>query len=343
MNNTTLDVDLSNDPSSGLKSSIGSNEYVNYSADKVFVTDGLAEIYCVWDNQKTDTRYTLVPSGVLVDQDGYEFKSEAGPIVKRETQRYQVEHEDRWRYVVSTQLTGTFETYFKFSRVGIFNDYTGLIEQQSPSCSGSLLGPSCTFTYNADSSDAGGCDPLVTISKNDNICDKFDSVCHTDNFKKDGDECYGQVIEFFDYKLADPNNLFPNGYSDNYAYNWQYTAEGEQTRKKVELDASKDKTYSVDNMSYSFTLTMEDLKEIRKFNTEENKKSKGGYMDFNMTCSPDSPTISDGNYYKVCYSSFLEAISGGSMRYGSNNSKTLHLKTNNVDLKTARRKVAWGD
>ena len=101
--------------------------------------------------------------------------------------------------------------------------------------------------------------------------------------------------EVFEFRVVDPKNMFPGGTfnSPNIAKNWKKedgTYETARTYKKIHDDAVADKTYSKENMTYSFRIDTNAIRLIKKYNDTHDYDS----FDTNMTCDcQTSPDESD--------------------------------------------------
>lgn len=97
------------------------------------------------------------------------------------------------------------------------------------------------------------------------------------------------------YRVVDPSKLDPNNrlVSGNGFKNWK-TESAKAVFNKIQSDDANHKTYSSENLEYSFSLDSADLKDIRAYN----KGVSLGYDDFNLECV-------DGTADK-CESSFIE-------------------------------------
>ena len=136
-----------------------------------------------------------------------------------------------------------------------------------------------------------------------------------------------EVNEVYEFRVVDPKNMFPANskyWQDNMAKNWKNSSGGfGKTYDAIRKVAQKDKTYSPDNLTYSFKLDSNALKKIKKYNSGKQ------YTDFDLTCEcPDSvdnqncgiiPESSTGSCKssstvwtytcRKCKSAFLTAIS----------------------------------
>ena len=277
-----------------------------YSAQKQFTTDDVVQMDCKWDDGANNTLYTLVPSGV----------------VSNTTTNIYTKH-DREYYTVRTHLEGKFETYFTLSNVmeGIFDQYVN----NGTTCAGETGNATCTFHIDDEITTTGECNDPITAD---------DDICSSPKCTEDTRNNCGQVKALYEYKEVDPSNIFPNQeqYTGKMAYNWLVDADGVAYRKALEANAQH--TYDpTTNLTYSFTLTPNDLKAIRAYN--KSRLSVGGYTDFDMDCAGVG---SDGVVYR-CYSKFLTAISNGNaLNYRGG---TLSLNTSNVDINTVRSRLTW--
>ncbi|MCR4580901.1 MAG: hypothetical protein K5666_00065 [Bacilli bacterium] len=282
-----------------------SHQSGSYTASKKFTTDAAGLMECRWTDT-TQTEYTVVPYGVI-EKDVKVVSSTGinnGNTIKLHK-------------VVKTHASGKFETYFTLKNVadGTFDK---ILSEAGSTCSGyngkdsegNLVNLSCYLEVDQEGSE------LLDCSK-DGIYNYGSSTTTA---------CKPVVAKMYlDYKEVDPSQLFPNTVS--YGWNWKSSQEGPTVLAKIQDDAAADRTYSPDNLTYSFTLTPNDLKAIKEYN--KSRVNYGGYTDFNMDCTLN------GNAYVKCKSKFLTAISGG-QSVPSDNGKSLALSTSNVNIQEVR-------
>jgi hypothetical protein len=156
------------------------------------------------------------------------------------------------------------------------------------------------------------------------------------NGSTDWSTCPGPSV-LYDYKVVDPEELFKDqSYLDSvgggYAHNWVKDAEGRVELEHMHQLGETDTTYAPENLTYSFTLTPRDLRQIREYN--KTRIAEGGYNDFNLKCEQST----NNKVLQKCRSKFLDAISGGGPL--PSGSMTLELETSNLTtLNNARNKV----
>lgn len=95
--------------------------------------------------------------------------------------------------------------------------------------------------------------------------------------------------EVFEFRVVDPKNMFPGGMfkASNIAKNWKKddgTYETARTYKKIHDDAVADKTYSKENMTYSFRIDTNAIRLIKQYNDTHDYDS----FDNNKTCTCNS-------------------------------------------------------
>lgn len=276
-----------------------------YEAEKQFTTDDVATMECMWDDSTKNRAYTLVPSGTV----GY-----------TETENFTAH--DREYFVRRTHLEGEFETYFTLSDVGEDSFWDEFLEQGN-TCAGDEPGKNatCKFIIDDEIIETAKCNTLQTPASDPCNCEWPNRKC-------------GQVDTLYDFKEANPSDLFVNEnvFGGNIAHNWFVDDEGKAALARIEADGKADKTYSPERLTYSFILTNEDLKAIRQYN--KGRLYKGGYTDFELYCKDG--TYKNGNTYSErCYSRFIDAISGGTSIDG------LSLNTFNGDLNAVRNRLTW--
>ena len=307
------DIDSSSnvleDPSKALEN----HKNDTYYADKKFTTDTVHHMTCKWHDVE-NTEYVIIPAGNVEWQTVEEIvhheyeKAEDGTIL----------HYGYTHYFGKTFANGKFETYYTLTNVGdgIIDD---VIHEKGKTCSGKSdiknykgedVNATCYFEIKNEFSLLLDCSRGGVISKDD----KAEEICEKVNNPL-----------LLEYKEVTPTELFPN--EGEYGWNWKKEATGQEVLKKIQEDAAADRTYSPENLTYSFTLTPEDLREIKEYN--KSRIAYGGYADFNLDCE----TPENGPAVK-CKSRFIDAISGGTpIQY---NGKELSLKTNNMNLANVR-------
>lgn len=128
-----------------------------------------------------------------------------------------------------------------------------------------------------------------------NELEKLDRVC---TYKTENDivETYedGTIKLKLAYRIVEPSNIDPNSrlVSGEGFRNWKNSEKALAVKNKIESDAVENKTYSSENLEYSFELDSATLKEIRSHNDDKSNK----YSDFELKC--------DG-YGNKCKSDFV--------------------------------------
>lgn len=314
--NTTLTLDAN-----GLFSSHLSDDY---NETKAFTNDGLFTVICDWDNNDENI-FTLVPSGVSTG--GTEGS------IQTITSNYTI-HNKVYKSVL-TQYSGDFETEFNLSNIGTDGKFDSIVNQQSTeykdfyntaTCSGDLGNATCYFHNESTITNIGDCNKNGVLDVSD-----IQQYCPTCVNGKCDNNCAGgncSITNNFEYKTADPGNLFPSGTnssSGEYATNWTKTDAGQVAQSALKNLSDNSNVYSPENLTYSFKLTSSDIKAIKAYNSS--RVSFGGFTDFDLTCSLSN------NTRVRCISPFLDAISGGgSLTYDGgelslsswNGSKTLN-------------------
>lgn len=291
----------------------------SYTADKKFVTDAAGKMVCKWVDNISKNQYTIVPSGVVTKNYCVEKnKKDCDYESPSSTDINSTSHSGvKLHKMIKTHASGTFETYFTLINVGegYADDY---LSKNGKTCSGVTgknlngheVNATCKFEVDEEVMKVLDCRKVGIF----NLNSKTDKCTQTRN---------GLYVE---YKEVDPISLFPNDV--NYGYNWKKTTEGQAAMATLESLAKKDELYDPKKITYSFTLTPTDLKQIREYN--KSRVDFGGYADFNLDC-----TIKDGVATK-CISRFITAISNGeALKY---NGGSLKLNTNNKPLTDIRSK-----
>ena len=297
-----------------------------FYASKKFTTDAVGHMSCKWQDSDGNESYTLIPRGTVITKEEQTGKiSELGGQYTKHKGTY---------HIVRTHSKGKFETYFTLSKFadGIFDD---IIHNGGKTCS--ELYSEVNGTEAPKKSDDVNTTCYIEIENSGMTiydCTEKKVIGNGSEYEKaccPNGNCYANNI--IDYKEVDPKNIFPNEYSSNYAYNWlnENDTEAKAVLERIQKTAQEDKTYSPQELTYSFTLRPKDLKVIREYNASRVKD--GGYADFNMECKNNE---NDQNIpLTECESRFLTAISGGkALDYGNN--KKLEMNVSNVDIKKLR-------
>ena len=323
--NYTTDVSYNSGPATDTQGQV----IPNYIASRKYTTDAVGHMSCRWLDNKKNVIYNLIPNGLItveeIDDEGE--LAELGGKWSSRTGTYKIN---------KTTATGKYEVYYTMKNIGGKNRngvpkmYDDIVHEQGKTCSGrndlvnykgTPVNATCYIEINNESQALYDC---------------------TGSYIGLGDKnptCKSEMSIKLDYKEVDPKDPFPNidtynpktkdGYSNGYAYNWMVDEKGKDAYKHITDNAKLDKTYSTEELTYSFTLKPKDLKAIREYNSKRLKN--GGYADFNMTC--DNENNNSGKPLTNCKSKFLEAISGLITEDG------LHAKTNNMDLQKVRDRL----
>lgn len=300
-----------------LQKSIG--DYINYlddpyDADKIFTHDAKYRAECSW-NEGENIYYTLSPNGLV--SEGTDFINFT-------------EHGQEYRLHLST-LDGTYETHWqlvglgstdKTSGKGKFDDFFMSQGQtcanESPSETSMLT---CKIHVEYEIVLTGYCNGTNGTDTTVNIedCDPY----------KEG-------YNLFSFKVVDPSNIFPNGYSTSagdVGYNWSSTDAGKQAKNEIESRGKADKTYSQEFLTYSFVLSPTDMGHIKNYNAQAN--ASGGYSDFNMNCN-----CSGGSCIN-CKSIFLNELANGNVTYDGTSHSVTGWSNKQTNLDGIRRKYGW--
>ena len=314
-------------------SAVGSISSIKGSVEsigKMFTIDAVGHMSCRWQDSPKNKTYTLIPRGIVVTSE-----SITGNI--KDLGEQYTEREGTYQ-IVKTHAKGKFETYFTLRNIadGVFDDIIheggqtcaerdASIHAQPDKSKPEGVNTTCYIEVENNGFTLYDCTQNETIAKNDDV----DNKCCTNG------NCTGSGV--LEYKEVDPANLLPNidQYKDDpgYAWNWLKAEGAQQVLKDIQQKAADDKTYSKEELTYSFTLTPKALKEIRAYNKAVTKK--GGYTDFNMDCKKE--TYNGATVLVQCKSKFLNAISGkGALPYGDG--QKLDMNVSNKDLYNESRK-----
>lgn len=326
---------------SGVTSYLSSTTKYN----KLFTHDAKYNTKCSWQEEDNKV-YTLVPSGVI--------------STKPETKNYTVHN--KVYQVFLTSMEGSYETRWDITGLGHKGHLDNVFKSSGKTCSNSDPAEKGAFTCKLHIINqvikTGQCNPTnpdnltaksstdVTVNKleitnNSNIKPiKIDNslddrdVCNPDDsskvdIAKDG-------IQLFNFKTVDEVNVFPQGTETGgkkYAYNWTNTTSGVKALEEIQTRAKEDKTYAPENLTYSFTLTPDDMKAIKKYN--ESRVSNGGYADFELSCKCSE----EKGDCKECYSTFITNFASGNFvvdgkKYGTWSNK-------NATLQEIRKSNNW--
>ncbi len=276
----------------------------SYTADKMFWHDGRYTATCDWNRTDVD-KYTVGTEGKVVTANPSTDDSAYRLVPRGEIYNYKsslvnyTEHE--YVYSYSTTYDGKFETYWDLKGLGEngkFDKYfedgggTGTCAKQNPGDSALLT---CTLSsYHGGSFYGCCCGDANDTTYSTATCDPYDD----------------KAVKY-EFKIVDPAKMFPAD-TDGYADNWKTTL-GNTAREAIEELGKNLSTYSPKTLSYSFVLTPNDMKQIKKYNSIMN--SYGGYTDSDLTCDC-SEAKGDGNKDNgksctKCTSSFLDNLANG--------------------------------
>ena len=312
-----------------------------YIADKKFTTDAAAHMVCKWKENGAEPEYTIYPHGLITEENTDSF-CDIYPCVVHNLDGSTIESRGIY-HTERTHVSGMYETYFTLKDIsdGLFDD---IVHEKGETCSGykgnnyngTPVNASCYMEINSYYVRLEDCtqlyDNVIGIGRVSGNGKAATELCCTDG------NCLNKGEMLYEYKVVDPENMFiDTTRGDNYAYNWKKTSQGIAEETEMINTAKEDKTYSRENLTYSYTFTPRDLRAIREYN--KTRISQGGYADWNMYCEDST---FNGRPVKIrCKSRFLDAISGvNSLNSGT---VTLNLSTSNVDLNTVRNNRITND
>lgn len=285
-----------------------------YKADKVFTHDAKYRAECSWD-EDDNVYYTLTPNGAA---------SETTDFINF------TEHGQEYRLHLST-LDGTYETYWRVSGLGSrqkgtskgkFDDF---FKEQGTTCANESPSETSMFTCKIH------VEYEIVLTGYCNGSNGSDTTV-------DPADCdpYKEGYNLFTFKVVDPSNIFPNGYSTSagdVGYNWSSTDAGKQAKNEIESRGKADKTYSQEFLTYSFILSPTDMGHIKNYNVEAN--FGGGYSDFKMDCN------CSGGSCVNCKSRFLNELANGNVTYDGTSHSVTGWSNKQTNLDGIRRKYGW--
>lgn len=298
------------------ESTTGYQKYrdTQYDADKIFTHDAKYRAECSW-NEGENIYYTLTPNGSV---------SESTDFINF------TEHGQEYRIHLST-LDGTYETHWqliglgstnKNSGKGKFDDYFAsqgtTCANESPSETSMLT---CKIHVEYEIILTGYCNGSNGTDTTVNVAD-----C----------DPYKEGYNLFSFKVVDPANLFPNGYTTDagaVGYNWSSTEKGQETLKEIEERAKETRTYDREYLTYSFGLSPTDMGHVKNYNVQAN--ASGGYSDFNMDCNCSGKSCIN------CKSTFVSELANGNVIYDGQNHSVTGWTNNQNNLDAIRRKYGW--
>lgn len=285
-----------------------------YVADKVFTHDAKYHAECSWDEGE-NVYFTLSPNGAA---------SENTDVINF------TEHGQEYRLYLAT-LDGTYETYWKVqglgSRVkgtakGKFDDF---FKEQGSTCADESPSETSMFTCKLH------VEYEIVLTGYCNGSNGTDTTVSTADC-----DPYKEGYNLFSFKVVDPSNLFPNGYTTDagdVGYNWSSTDLGQQVKNEIETRGQADRTYSPDYLTYSFILSPTDMGHIKNYNAEAN--TEGGYSDFKMDCD------CSGTSCVNCKSRFLNELANGNVTYDGQSHSVTGWANSSITLDGVRRKYGW--
>lgn len=313
--------------------------------DKKFRQDAQYDAQCIWDDSVVDEEYTLYPGPIVVK----EIADAGEKMITGHKYQYALylttfasEYETYWEI---KDIGGSQRTKNKFikafneagntcaqSGAAYSNGQAEKIENVEPDKEGNIK-QTCVIYVQEGGMRIGTCEPGVGSA--DKSCDE------------------NKVQEVFEFRVVDPKVLFPSGNWNDKAHNWK-KSDGQWggTKGEIETRAQADKTYSPDNLTYSYKLDVNTLKAIKEYN----KTGDRTYDDFNLKCScPDetdldekgcgtidkpvdsSCLITEGTKTKwkytcrKCESKFLNSLSNTTKTYNDDTKKLPNAWNNKVN------------
>lgn len=285
-----------------------------YDADKLFTHDAKYRAECSWDEGE-NVYYTLSPNGGA---------SENTDVINF------TEHGQEYRLYLST-LDGTYETYWRLIGLGSrqkgtskgkFDDF---FMSQGNTCANESPSETAMFTCKLH------VEYEIVLTGYCNGSNGTDTTVNVEDC-----DPYKEGYNLFTFKVVDSTNLFPNGYSTDagdVGYNWSSTEKGQAAKREIEARGAADKTYSRENLTYSFVLSPTDMGHIKNYNVEAN--SEGGYSDFKMDCS------CSGDSCVNCKSRFLNELANGNVTYDGQSHSVTGWGNSQTSLDGVRRKYGW--
>lgn len=291
-------------------------EYLDapYDADKLFTHDAKYRAECSWDEGE-NVYYTLSPNG---------FVSEGTDFINF------TEHGQEYRLHLST-LDGTYETHWKLIGLGSADKTSGkgkfddFFMSQGETCANESPSETSMLTCKIH------VEYEIVLTGYCNGSNGTDTTVNVEDC-----DPYKEGYNLFTFKVVDAANLFPNGYSTSagdIGYNWSSTEKGQAAKREIEARGAADKTYSRENLTYSFVLSPTDMGHIKNYNAQAN--ADGGYSDFNMNCS------CSGDSCINCKSIFLNELANGNVTYDGQQHSVTGWNNKQTTLDGVRRKYGW--
>ena len=285
-----------------------------YDADKLFTHDAKYRAECSWDEGE-NVYYTLSPNG---------FVSEGTDFINF------TEHGQEYRLHLST-LDGTYETHWKLIGLGSADKTSGkgkfddFFMSQGQTCANESPSETSMLTCKIH------VEYEIVLTGYCNGSNGTDTTVNVEDC-----DPYKEGYNLFTFKVVDAANLFPNGYSTSagdIGYNWSSTEKGQAAKREIEARGAADKTYSRENLTYSFVLSPTDMGHIKNYNAQAN--ADGGYSDFNMNCS------CSGDSCINCKSIFLNELANGNVTYDGQQHSVTGWNNKQTTLDGVRRKYGW--
>ena len=278
-----------------------------YEANKLFWHDGKYISECTWKRANVD-KYTIDSDGSVIETDPNDPDSPIYRLVPRgETYNYEsklINYTDHsYLFTYSTSYDGKFETYWNLHGMGENGKFDTYFEKGGTTCAAQNPGDAELFTCVLKGFHGGsfyGC-----------CCGDGNGV----TYKTDSCESYDDKAVLYDFKIIDPAKVFPAS-TDGYADNWK-TETGRAAQKAIEELGANLNTYSPKELSYSFRLTPNDMKQIKQYNAALN--GYGGYTDNNLECdcSAGQGDKDNGKSCVQCKCRFLTNLADGKILTGS--------------------------
>lgn len=279
-----------------------------FNVNRRFTHDARYKVVCEWE-EKPNTVNTLVPNGAVTDSATANFTV----------------HEREYKVFLTT-YDGTYETDWSITNVGEKGKFDKFLQNNgTKTCSDNKANSddtfSCTLHIEYEIVYTGKCNG---ITKNPDDCDPV----------KD-------VTGLFQFKVADPTNIFPTGTTTvdgkEVAKNWTNTSKGIAVREKIEEIGAQGATYDEARATYKFHLKPADMRHIKNYNVTRNSNQRGGYSDFEMNCdcpveAQTNTAISGGVGCTKCKSILLDELVNGRIKYdGQTHQINVWTATNSID------------
>lgn len=281
-----------------------------FTNDKRFNLDGLYKMECMWKEAGTSLT-TFVPNG------SSNYLTSEGNSTSHNLQYS----------IFLTTLQGTYDTNHHIGCIGencVFDD----VVANGDACAAD--GGSRKRSSEDDGESAMSCSLKVDYSIT------LTGICHPNDITAQIPDCelFGNDYNLFEFKIADSKDVLPNLKSGSYDYadNW-FDENGSKAKEQIQSDGKQDKTYSPDHMTYSFVLTPNVMKSIKKY--DEDATIDGGYTDFTLKCNCDN-----GACHK-CTSPFLTELNNGT--FGDTGSKDVwgNSKQSLQNVRSSSEHVHW--